>query len=476
MSSAPLDRNQQSKSENRRVHVRRRIEQLTYAKFGPDNGGILINLSEGGLSFQGVGVVGRDELLHVNFTLPGMPPQIEATGQVVWSNDSGKGGGLRFLDLNEETRNRIKEWIARNGSPEGIPAAEVTINRDTGSAGASDETFVQSLPVLEKKQPSNSPAPKPRSRPIETWQTSSSASRAANTSNIAAETPLRAPRVLPEFREPPQAPSTSKPQFVAFATGVMAGCVVVLAAIAGVRMLGPSNRPTNTVEAQPPAEQRVAEPVNENPPVGGTGLNDRPLILNNKTVATVPTSNQGFVSKTPVRKNEVVTRSESSVGSREDSQKKNLTDLTLLTPRVPNRVAPAEVRQPSIGENAPSALSSMDETRAGSLNMPDPRKPPQPLPEKSERTVNFMEPVLIAHSAPAYPPSAKANHIEGTVKLSAIIGTDGVPRALKLVSGDLTLARAAEDAVSKWRYVPAVFRGAPVDSNIIISIKFELKQ
>src|ERR1700738_3263814 len=181
MSSAPLDRNQQSKSENRRVHVRRRIEQLTYAKFGPDNGGILINLSEGGLSFQGVGVVGRDELLHVNFTLPGMPPQIEATGQVVWSNDSGKGGGLRFLDLNEETRNRIKEWIARNGFTEGFPRGEVTINRDTGSAGASHENFVQSLPVLDKKEPPNSPAPKPRSRLIEAWQTSSSASKGGNT-------------------------------------------------------------------------------------------------------------------------------------------------------------------------------------------------------------------------------------------------------------------------------------------------------
>ena len=150
--------------------------------------------------------------------------------------------------------------------------------------------------------------------------------------------------------------------------------------------------------------------------------------------------------------------------------------MTLLTPRVPNQVAPAEVRQPSIGENASSALSSVDETRAVSLNMPDPRKPPQPLSEKSERTANFMEPVLIAHSAPVYPPNAKRNHIEGTVKLSAIIGTDGVPHALKLVSGDLTLARAAEDAVSQWRYVPAVFRGAPVDSNIVISIKFELKQ
>ena len=87
MSSMPLARDQHRKNENRRLHARRRFEQLTYATFGLENGGILINLSEGGLSFQGVGVVGRGQLIRLNFVLPEMNTHIEATGQVVWPSD-----------------------------------------------------------------------------------------------------------------------------------------------------------------------------------------------------------------------------------------------------------------------------------------------------------------------------------------------------------------------------------------------------
>src|SRR6202011_468336 len=109
MSFTPQAFGQQPKKENRRLRARQRIDQLTYANFGPGNGGIVMNLSEGGLSFQGIGAVHKGQLINLSFKLPGTGSQIEAYGEVVWSNDSGKGGGLRFVDLSEEARQRIKE-------------------------------------------------------------------------------------------------------------------------------------------------------------------------------------------------------------------------------------------------------------------------------------------------------------------------------------------------------------------------------
>src|SRR5689334_21907363 len=118
MSSTPQATGPQANSENRRLHPRRRIEQLTYATFGPGNGGILINLSEGGLSFQGIGVVRKGQLIPLSFSLPGSGVRIEAQGEVAWSNNSGKGGGLYFVDLSEETRQKLREWLASD-----IPAS-----------------------------------------------------------------------------------------------------------------------------------------------------------------------------------------------------------------------------------------------------------------------------------------------------------------------------------------------------------------
>jgi protein TonB len=98
--------------ENRRMYPRRKIERLAYVDFGPDNGGMLIDIGEGGLSFQGVGRVTKGQPLHLRFTLPGAGSRpIEATAELVWSNTSGKGGGLQFIEITESARDQVRQWI-----------------------------------------------------------------------------------------------------------------------------------------------------------------------------------------------------------------------------------------------------------------------------------------------------------------------------------------------------------------------------
>src|SRR6267378_534930 len=107
----PVISGRQLKQEDRRSHPRRRCEQLDYTDFGPDNGGILLDFSEGGLGFQAVEAVTEGQLIHLKFTLPGTSTNIKADARVARTNDSRKGGGLRFVDLSEDVRQRVRAWV-----------------------------------------------------------------------------------------------------------------------------------------------------------------------------------------------------------------------------------------------------------------------------------------------------------------------------------------------------------------------------
>src|SRR5712664_2314508 len=97
--------------ENRRIHSRRRLERLTYVDLGVCNGGILVDTSEGGVRLQGVQYLRENQLVCVKFELPGMRDFIEGTGQIVWVDKSGKGGGLQFTDVSVRTQHLIKQWL-----------------------------------------------------------------------------------------------------------------------------------------------------------------------------------------------------------------------------------------------------------------------------------------------------------------------------------------------------------------------------
>ena len=85
---------------------------------------------------------------------------------------------------------------------------------------------------------------------------------------------------------------------------------------------------------------------------------------------------------------------------------------------------------------------------------------------------------LLRQIKPPYPASAKAQGIEGTVLLSAIIGKDGdllsVTVVNKLVDPDL--AAAALNAVKQWHYEPTLLNGVPVEVITTITMNFELQE
>jgi protein TonB len=82
---------------------------------------------------------------------------------------------------------------------------------------------------------------------------------------------------------------------------------------------------------------------------------------------------------------------------------------------------------------------------------------------------------LLTRVEPAYTAFARDARLQGTVQISASIGTDGVPRSLTRVSGNAVLANMAMDAVRRWRYQPAQLNGQPVEAQTVISFTFQLR-
>jgi TonB family protein len=77
---------------------------------------------------------------------------------------------------------------------------------------------------------------------------------------------------------------------------------------------------------------------------------------------------------------------------------------------------------------------------------------------------------------PIYPLEARANGIEGIVRLHAIIAKDGSILQLELISGHPQLVQAALDAVRQWKYEPTLLNGQPVEVDTEIAVVFQLNR
>jgi TonB family protein len=62
--------------------------------------------------------------------------------------------------------------------------------------------------------------------------------------------------------------------------------------------------------------------------------------------------------------------------------------------------------------------------------------------------------VMLSRTAPSYPEMARKMGLEGVVKLRVTVTPRGSAKLVETVGGSPLLARAAEDAVYKWRWAP----------------------
>src|SRR5207244_13065412 len=100
----------------RRTQTRTLVTPPIYANIENLNGGLVYNMSEDGLALSAALKLGGEGHLDMQIHLPDSGGPVEATGQIAWKSASGSTVGIRFVALTEETRLRIRSWLASESS------------------------------------------------------------------------------------------------------------------------------------------------------------------------------------------------------------------------------------------------------------------------------------------------------------------------------------------------------------------------
>lgn len=101
---------------------------------------------------------------------------------------------------------------------------------------------------------------------------------------------------------------------------------------------------------------------------------------------------------------------------------------------------------------------------------------PKPLVKRIKLGGKAASSQLIHKVQPVYPSEARDQKIQGTVRLHVILSKDGSVQKTDVVSGDPILAKAAQEAVQKWRYKPTLLNGELVEVDTTVNVVFSLVQ
>ncbi|MGH9508630.1 MAG: PilZ domain-containing protein [Terriglobales bacterium] len=109
----------------RRQSLRQPVHSLAYVNLSQGNGGVVLDLSETGVSLHSVKPLGRSkDPVNMEFLLLETGSRVQTQGEVVWADEAGKAG-LHFVDLSRFARHRLQEWMLYNALSARDAAQEV---------------------------------------------------------------------------------------------------------------------------------------------------------------------------------------------------------------------------------------------------------------------------------------------------------------------------------------------------------------
>jgi GAF domain/PilZ domain/Sel1 repeat len=103
----------------RRRRVRHKVHTPAYASLNGNSSGIVLELNEildineAGMSIQTSSVLEPSQSLNLCLDLSDTKTYIHTSGQVVWSEPSGRNG-IRFPEMPDSSLHRLKEWLLLN--------------------------------------------------------------------------------------------------------------------------------------------------------------------------------------------------------------------------------------------------------------------------------------------------------------------------------------------------------------------------
>lgn len=155
--------------QERRLSGRKALRTIACIHLPSDNGGIVLDVSEGGLRFRAIAPV--KESGPIDFWFSAHSNRIAGTADLVWTDQAKKTGGLRFARLPEDAREQIRSWpdesttrlgtskdltLAASAPDESPPTS--TNEPDAGAASTSDAPPHPESPLSEPYTSTRLPA------------------------------------------------------------------------------------------------------------------------------------------------------------------------------------------------------------------------------------------------------------------------------------------------------------------------------
>jgi len=485
---------------DRRIHARHRIRALAYVELGENNGGIVLNVSEGGFAVRAAEPISEDGLSRLRFQMQHAKQPLEMSGKIAWTSDSGKEAGVRFVNLRDEALLEIRTWIVQEVSP-GSSSKQPPIARQPFRETAENKSILDifadgeiadaetqdngggtvgrpSTVPHSQSESSDLSAPAEQQRYGATLFPKEAVTVPGARSPIAALPAIRKPEQASPVRGAEEAPENWMDFRIQMGRGwVLAALVTFLVAISFAG--GMAVRKGGLIELWRTADTATSASTQTRssvPIASPTKLPSKPL-----QIEIVDSTNQRWMIPANVGPAHSGGNGaeNSSSGISHDSSENTAAPSSgsSLTPKNqeagdPTAVTAQKGTTPlllSLPEQSVSASGSVAISSQRSLAVPAESSQGTPQPGKNLQVgqlVNLVDPV--------YPPDARQKHIEGTVKLHATIGADGSIKDLQPLSGPAALLPAALTAVREWRYDPTLLNGRPIETQEDISLVFRL--
>ena len=119
----------------RRSCVRHKVHGPVFASFDGVTGGMILDLSEQGVSMQTIVPLEAERRVQLRLDLPDSDTHLETTGYIAWADALGRAG-VRFSELPVEARQRLDEWLARNEKAPSRKAPKLTFDRLLNNVGS----------------------------------------------------------------------------------------------------------------------------------------------------------------------------------------------------------------------------------------------------------------------------------------------------------------------------------------------------
>jgi len=120
-------------TRDRRRWLRQKVHGPAFASFDGVTGGMVLDLSEQGMAMQTAAPVEAFRYTRCHLNLQDPATHVETTGYVAWADALGRAG-VRFSDLPEEARKRLRQWLTANATTPSRKAPKLSFDEPMWAA------------------------------------------------------------------------------------------------------------------------------------------------------------------------------------------------------------------------------------------------------------------------------------------------------------------------------------------------------